>query len=395
MHLHISELRPSIRRLSLAALFSAVLAGCGGGGDGDGAETGSAEPAAEDARATAAAVVSSYSGPAAGYSLGRCAVPSAAQAVDTSRPTRIVGTGTPASCTSDAVVNAVAQGGIIKFNCGAQPVTITMTRTAKVFNNKPDVVLDGGGKVTLSGGGKLRILYQNTCDQKQVWTSSRCDIQDTPRLTVQNLTFVDGDSAGQGYGQSHVYGGGAIFVRGGRLKIVNSRFFRNECEATGPDLGGAAVRVFQTSPQAPVYITKSTFGGATGYGNQCSNGGAISTLHAKMSVYNSLISHNRAIGYGANPQRSGTPGGGSGGAIYQDGNTIHLGLCGTHLHTNTAVEGGSALFFVSNNRTGTMSITDSLLEKHPRSRFETANLPGIFILAKSGQPVVTRSIIRR
>ncbi|MBA3598826.1 MAG: hypothetical protein H0W40_15825 [Methylibium sp.] len=307
----------------------------------------------------------------------------------------MVGTGTPASCTSDAVVNAVAQGGIIKFNCGANPVTITMSRTAKVFNNKPDVVLDGAGKVTLSGGGKVRVLYQNTCDPKQVWTSSRCDIQDTPRLTVQNLTFVDGNSAGQSYGERSVYGGGAIYVRGGRFKIVNSRFFRNECEATGPDVGGGAVRVFGNSPQAPVYVTKTSFGGASGYGNSCSNGGALSGLHASFSIHNSLFSHNRAIGYGANPKRSGTPGGGSGGAIYQDGNTIRLGMCGNHLRNNTHNEGGGAMFFVSNNRTGTMSITDSLIEAHLKGRFETAGLPGIFILAKTGQPVITRSTIRR
>ncbi|WP_292453311.1 hypothetical protein [Methylibium sp.] len=381
-------------RIAAAVALVAALSACGGGGSGTADAIGS-DPAEEQVRATAAAVVTTPSGPAAGYSAGRCPVPTPAQAVDTSRPTRVVGTGTPASCTSDAVVNAVAQGGIIKFNCGAKPVTIAMSRTAKVFNNKPDVVLDGEGKVTLSGGGRVRVLYQNTCDPKQVWTSPRCDIQDTPRLTVQNLTFVDGNSAGQSYGESSVYGGGAIYVRGGRLKIVNSRFFRNECEATGPDVGGGAVRVFGNSPQAPVYVTKSSFGGAPGYGNSCSNGGGLSGLHASFSIHNSLFSHNRAIGYGANPKRSGTPGGGSGGAIYQDGNTIRLGMCGNHLRNNTHNEGGGAMFFVSNNRTGTMSITDSLIEAHLKGRFETAGLPGIFILAKTGQPVIVRSTLRR
>jgi hypothetical protein len=383
----------SFHRFALTALLGAALSGCGGGG-GDAPDV-TADAGDDEARAGAAAVLSTFTGPAAGNPTGRCPAPAAALAVDTSKPDRVIGTGTPASCTSDAVVNAVAQGGVIRFNCGAKPVTITMSRSAKVFNNKPDVVLDGGGLVTLSGGGRVRMLYQNTCDPKQVWTSSRCDIQDSPKTTVQNLTFVDGNSAGQNYGLSHVYGGGAIYARGGRLKIVNSRFFRNECEATGPDLGGAAVRAFGTSPAAPVYVTKSTFGGASGLGNSCSNGGALSGLHASFSIHNSLFSHNKAIGYGANPKRSGTPGGGSGGAIYQDGNTFRLGLCGNHLHHNTANEGGSALFFVSNNRTGTMAITDSLLEAHPKGRFETANLPGIFILAKPGQPTITRSTIRR
>jgi hypothetical protein len=321
-------------------------------------------------------------------------VPPAALAASVTSPTTVIGSGTPASCTAAAVVNAVAQGGVITFNCGPDPVTITMTQTAKVFNNRPDVVLDGGGKVTLSGGGALRILYQNTCDPSQVFTSSRCDLQTTPRLTVQNITMVDGNSSGQSYGlPNEVYGGGAIYVRGGQLKIVNSRFFNNRCEGTGPDVGGAAVRAF--GPQGPVYVSSSTFGGASGYGNVCSNGGGLSGLGASFSVFNSLFTHNSAIGNGANPARPGTPGGGSGGAIYQDGNTFNLSLCGTLMQNNAANEGGGALFYVSNDRSGTMSITDSTLQGNPSAGFETAGLPGIFVLAAPGQPVVTRSTISR
>ena len=92
----------------------------------------------------------------------------------------MIGTGTPASCTSAAVVAAVAAGGIITFSCGPAPVTITMTATAKVVNTSAQVVLDGGGKVTLSGGGARRILYMDTCDQAQVWTTSHCNDQPTP-----------------------------------------------------------------------------------------------------------------------------------------------------------------------------------------------------------------------
>jgi hypothetical protein len=65
----------------------------------------------------------------------------------------------------------------------------------------------------------------------------------------------------------------------------------------------------------------STFGGEE-LGNVCSNGGALSSIGVSYTVINSVFTHNEAIGYGANPQRSGTPGGGSGGAIYNDGNTL-------------------------------------------------------------------------
>ena len=50
---------------------------------------------------------------------------------DVSNPTTVVGTGTPDSCTSDAFVDAVAKGGVITFNCGAQPHTIMLDRTAQ------------------------------------------------------------------------------------------------------------------------------------------------------------------------------------------------------------------------------------------------------------------------
>ena len=96
------------------------------------------------------------------------------------RRTSWVGDGTPASCTSKAVVRAVAKGGVIRFRCGPDPVTIEMRRTAKVVNTSRRVVIDGGGLVTLSGGGRRRILYQNTCDPKQVWTTSHCQDQATP-----------------------------------------------------------------------------------------------------------------------------------------------------------------------------------------------------------------------
>jgi len=386
----------ALRLLSLSMLCS--LAACGGGGGGAAETAGTSTPASSPAPTSSPspspAAAPADGGPAAGYASGQCAVPAEAQAVATTTPDHVVGNGTLASCTSDAVVAAVAQGGKITFNCGSDPVTITMTNTAKVFNNKPDVVLDGGGKVTLSGGSSRRILYQNTCDPAQVWTTAQCDQQDSPKLTVQNITMVDGNSSAQTYGRNDVYGGGAIFVRGGRLKIVNSRFFRNQCEATGPDLGGAAVRAFGTSSAAPVYVVNSTFGGAAGYGNQCSNGGGLSGLDASFSVINTLISHNRAVGNGANPARAGTPGGGSGGAIYQDGNTFDLSVCGSHAHDNSANEGGGAFFYVSNDRTGTMSITDSLLEANPSAGFETTGLPGIFVLARSGQPVVSNSTIK-
>ena len=325
-----------------------------------------------------------------GYQGNPVPVPPDGLAVDTSQPDRVIGTGTPASCTGEAVVQAVALGGKIRFNCGANPVTITLPRTAKVFNDRPDVTLDGGGLVTLSGGDSVRILYQNTCDPAQVWTSAQCQNQETPRLTVQNIGFTLGNSTGQ---LTDGGGGGAIFVRGGQFKIVNSVFTRNRCETTGPDIGGGAVRVLSIYQDRPVYVVGSTFGGGLGLGNSCSNGGALSSIGVSYSVYNSLITHNSAVGYGANPARAGTPGGGSGGAIYNDGNFFTLSVYGSMVSDNVGVEGGSAVFYVSNDLSGLMTLSDSVFVRNPATRFGTAGLPGFFVLAAPNQPVVTRTTI--
>lgn len=325
---------------------------------------------------------------ASGNPDGHCPVPAEAQLEDASNPDVVVGNGTPESCTGAAFVAAVAQGGVVSFDCGALPVTITLTETAKVFNDTgPRIVIDGGGKVTLSGGGQVRILYMNTCDQAQVWTTPHCQNQDHPRLTVQNLTFADGDASGE-----DPDGGGAIFVRGGRLKIVNSSFVRNRCDDVGPDVGGAAVRVLSQYQGLPVYVTRSTFGGSPANANVCSNGGGLSAIGVSYTILNSLFAHNEAIGHGANPAQQGTPGGGSGGAIYNDGNTFALRLCGTRIRENHANEGGGAIFFVSNNGTGTLAIEDSVLDANPSFGFETRGLPGIFLLGDAS-PEIVRSVL--
>ncbi len=360
---------------------SAGLAQGGSGGSAQGGSGGSAQGGSAGSAQGGTGGVNPDSGPPAGNPDGKCTVPSEAQAENASTPTTVVGTGTPASCTSSAFVAAVAKGGVITFNCGPNPTTITLTQTAKIFNNTgPKIVIDGGNKVTLSGGGKVRILYQNTCDQAQVWTTSHCQDQDHPQLTVQNLTFIDGNSKLQ---TTDGGGGGAIFVRGGRFKIVNSRFFNNVCDDVGPDVGGAAVRVLSQSQGLPAYVVHSTFGGKAGYGNVCSNGGGLSSIGVSYTVINSLFTHNKAIGNGANPAKSGTPGGGSGGAIYNDGNLFTLSLCGTKITDNTANEGGGAIFYVSNNLSGTLSITDSFLSNNTSGQFETSGYPGIFVLAKT------------
>jgi hypothetical protein len=336
-------------------------------------------------------------GPPAGNPDGHAEVPAEGQAEDVSKPTTVVGSGTPASCTGDAFVAAVAKGGVVTFDCGPDPVTITLTQTAKVFNDTaPKLVIDGGNKVTLSGGGKTRILYMSTCDKAQVYPSGPGDCNTNPgvQLVVQNITFVDGSAKGIA-DKNNAGGGGAIYAQGGSLKVVHARFFDNVCDDLGSDVGGGAIRKLDylvapgLGPSRPVWIVNSTFGGKAGLGNSCANGGALSSIGVSWNIINSLFSYSTAVGHGANDGD-----GGNGGAIYNDGNEIVLNITGSVIEDNKANEGGSAVFFVSNDKSGSITIKSSLTQRNPRGTFETPDLPGFFVIAKQPAEVVDSKILR-
>lgn len=357
---------------------------------------------------------------APGNPTGNAPVPAGMGLEDVRQPDHVVGDGTAASCTSAAVLSAVTAGGVITFSCGPDPVTITLTQTAKVPNSTHKLVIDGGGKVTLSGGNANRILYVDTCDSSLGTVSGNCLYAPTgPQVTVQNITLADGNATNSTYvspgdTDNGSNGGGAIFALGGRLKVVRSVFVRNTCATNGPDLGGAAIRVlaqhsatpddldgsYAARNQDPVAIVQSTFGGASGQGNNCSNGGAISGLRTPITVLNSLITYNNAIGCCANPAWAGTPGGGSGGALYADGDTYDVNIAGTDIEHNTAKAGGSAIFYVSNDRTGHLIIDSSTSRLNTYApnglsgdpHFET--LPGIFYRGVGTLPIITNSTIQ-
>jgi hypothetical protein len=300
-------------------------------------------------------------------------------------PVRVIGGGDPARCTSEAVVRAVARGGTVRFDCGPSPVVIRMRRTARVMNTSREVVIDGGGRVTLDGGGARRIVHQDTCDRRLVWTTDHCDDQATPRLTLRDIALVRGDATGLPGG-----GGGAVYARGGRLTITRVVFRDNRCDPSGPDVAGAAVRALDQYRDLPVRVTGSTF-----TGGRCANGGALGGIGVSWAITGGEFRGNRATGRGANPARPGTPGGGSGGALYMDGNRITLTLRRTLMLGNLAREGGGAIFFVSNDRTGTATLAASVLRGNRSLGFETPGLPGVFHLGAGRPRVVEGTTITR
>lgn len=326
---------------------------------------------------------------------GAATVPAAAVAEDVSAPDHVIGTGTPESCTVDALAIAIRGGGVITFDCGPLPTTITLDRTLVACNTTTcahpwqggtpvaKVVIDGGGLVTLNGGNQRGIFYANTCEEEFGWITDRCDLQTTPLVVFQNIALEQGNATVGPAGYDGVGGGGgggAIAMRGGQFKAVNVTFAHNRCMTLAADGGGGAVRL--VGQQATAYLVNSTFDG-----NECANGGAISGLGTSIHVINSLVTNNTATGTGASSGQ-----GGNGGGLYGDGNAFSVRIEGTVVSGNFADEGGPGVFFVSNNRTGTLAITDSQIVDNTGENFHTAPYRDIFYLG--GGFTVTRSTVQ-
>lgn len=154
----------------------------------------------------------------------------------------IVGTGTPASCTeaalNAAVTNANNTFGIVTFNCGPAPHTIVLTSEKALANG---VIVDGGGKITLSGGNVTRIfnIFQGAAVQIANLTlvggfapAGGCllafsSVEEPVFLTLNGVTFTDCRATNYG---------GAIAATAAALVISDSRFASNVAELGG---GGA------------------------------------------------------------------------------------------------------------------------------------------------------------
>lgn len=199
----------------------------------------------------------------------------AAAALPSSRAGGVVGSGTPASCTEAALTTALAGGGLVTFNCGSAPHTITVT-AAKLITTA--TTIDGGGLVTLSGGGQTPIL-ENT----------------GPLLTLRHLTIADGYRTGDN-------GGGGVYSRWRSSLTVENCIFRNNVyhhtAGSNNDHGGGAIFL----QSGLLTVSGSTF---TGNRAENSSGGAVHLLYASAAISDTVFTGNHATGYA--------------GALYSDG----------------------------------------------------------------------------
>jgi hypothetical protein len=364
-------------RISRALVLAFLLClGCGAGangsstdgpGHGGGGAAGSGQDAAttpRDANTTAsdAATIGTAGNPNGSCSAG---VPTKGNPADVSNPTSVVGTGTPASCTFSLLNAAVTQGGVITFNCGSGAVTIPITATMNLPTNK-NTVIDGGNKVTLDGGHAVQILNFNHLDFRV----------NNNGLTLQHIAFVNAKSmptdtiptapapCSQGYDDGQ---GGALFMRDGNLTVIDCVFTGNQAAQLGPDTGGGAIYIEDSKNGATIV-------GSTFTNNSGANAGAIGSLFAELDIYNSLFTNNTASGHDANGddasmcsvinnEQHETGSGGNGGAIYGDGNSFNITLCGDAVLNNAAGTKafGGGLFFTSDDMLGVLTITDTTM----------------------------------
>jgi hypothetical protein len=325
----------------------------------------------------------------AGNPDGNCSLtlPAAAQPVDTSDPDTVVGTGTPESCTYTALAAAVEEGGIITFNCGDDPVSILATSTLELRTDC-DTVIDGGSKITLDGGNKVRILKW----EYGWWMSNDYT------LTLQHITLANGKATGtdliptrpEPCSQGYIDGqGGALFMRDGILHAIDVTFTNNQAALLGPDTGGGAIYLLGCKP---AYISGCTF-----RNNKASNAGAMGSLFAENFIYDSLFDGNVSTGEGANsvdpdqcPYGEHQVGsGGNGGAICSDGVGVSMTICGTQIRNNSAGAFGAAIFFTSNDSSnlGTLRIRDSLMFNNIPANMWWEWMPGISTNANTVPPI--------
>lgn len=226
-------------------------------------------------------------------------------------PVRAAGVVSP-PCNQVALQSALAGGGNVTFNCGT--ATITLISPLTITQN---TTIDGGGQITLSGGGTTRMIEHTA-----------------GTLTLQNITLTNGRAQGVNTDAN----GSAIRSRyqgtAPRLNLDNVTISSNTTNLTSVsgglspgDFGGA---VFTQGGY--LTVTDSTFSSNT---STNSAGAAIHGLRSDMVITDTTFSNNVSNG------------GGQGGAIYVDGAQPNNGIVritGGTFSGNTAFNQGGALY---------------------------------------------------
>ena len=236
------------------------------------------------------------------------------------------------SCANDADLVAklasldVAGGGTLTFACGANPVAIVLQQPIEIGVNP--VTIDGGGKITLSGGntvgvltvgaGRSLVLKRLTVTRGSSLCGAVC-VGDGARLKATQVDFRENASSASG---------GAIYATSGaRVRLKRCKLEDNTAAASG----GAVASI-----SANVTALISTF-----EGNQTAQfGAAIYADHATTFTKRSTFVSNIA--------------GWDGGGIYANRGTLTVRRGAFTANEATAFEGGAIA-----NVNGDVSVRDA------------------------------------
>ena len=245
--------------------------------------------------------------------------------VDAIEPVQTVGTGSAASCTEQALRDAVlavnAGGGTVTFDCGGEH-TITLTSSLPIESGaEHTIVIDGGGDITISGGETTRIF----------------DLDNHTNFVVQRVTLADGFvPAGEPEVTNRPLNSGAAIRHPwfGTLKAIDVRFENNHCASRDKEIGGGAI--FAGG------LTEAVLSGCTFVNNSASNGGGILNRGTTLTIVDSTFRDNGALSTGDGQY-------GNGGGVYIDGMDYEnpggaFTMCGTAFVGNTAMTHGSGMF---------------------------------------------------
>ena len=173
-----------------------------------------------------------------------------------------------------------------------------------------------------------------------------------------------------------VDGGGLVTLSGNDQRGI---FYANTCEES---FGWLSARCdLETTPlvvfQNIVLKDGNATSGPAGYAGVGGGGVRLTGQNATSYIVSSTFTDNKCA---------------NGGGIYGDGNTYSFVVDGTVISNNFADEGGPGIFYVSNDRTGTLTIRNSQIIDNSGENFYTAPYRDIFYLG--GGLTVTGSTVQ-
>jgi predicted outer membrane repeat protein len=275
--------------------------------------------------------------------------------------TTVVGNGTPASITRQALQEALDRGGRVEINSGGVPVTVYVDRTLIV--RKHGTVIDGKGLLTLDARSERRIMFSVGAHSPNTGGPNNR----TFRWAVRGIIFRNGKTTGGplnqpgpspengGSGNDNQAGSGAAIWSGlwNQCTIWACQFINNETRTspTNEEVGGAVYA--RGGESSELTIVDSYF-----ENNRGIIGGAVNSLLTNLRIVRSGFFNNRSTDHGGAVY---TDGGASNGTPTTNPNGfVTLEAC-VFENNFSPSQGGGAFLFVYGGR---INVTECIFEKN-------------------------------